>query len=374
MKQLFTPFMLGSYRLAHRIVMPPLTRMRAGSADGVPSPLAATYYSQRATEGGLIIAEAAQISQQGQGYPQTPGIYTPDQSAGWQTVTEAVKKRGAIFFLQLWHVGRISHSSHQSDGALPVAPSAIRPAGNAFTSSGQRVPFETPRALELNEIPQIVVDYRRAAENAKQAGFHGIEIHAANGYLLQQFLEDKTNHRNDRYGGSIENRARLLFEVLDAVSEVWPIDRVGVRLSPFSDVGDIADSDPTELYTYVIKVLAARGICYLHLIEPQVRAGLVEETNDEAPRSVATLFRSLFPGPLIVSGGFDADTAEQALAAGTADLVAFGRAFIANPDLPKRLELGAPLNTPDRSTFYGGAEHGYTDYPSIGEIGADTSG
>lgn len=372
MKQLFTPFVLGSYRLSHRIVMPPLTRMRAG-ADGVPSPLAATYYSQRAVEGGLIIAEATQISQQGQGYPHTPGIYTPDQVAGWRTVTEAVKKRGAIFFLQLWHVGRFSHSSHQRDGALPVAPSAIRPAGNAFTSSGQRVPFETPHALELNEIQQIVADYRRAAENAKQAGFHGIEIHAANGYLLQQFLEDKTNHRNDRYGGSIENRARLLFEVLDAVSEVWPIDRVGVRLSPFSDVGDIADSDPAKLYTHVIKVLAARGICYLHLIEPRVRAGLVEETNDEAPRSVATLFRSQFPGPLIVSGGFTADTAEQVLAAGTVDLVAFGRAFIANPDLPRRLELRSPLNAPDRSTFYGGGERGYTDYPSIDEIGADTS-
>jgi N-ethylmaleimide reductase len=373
MKQLFMPFVLGSDRLAHRIVMPPLTRMRAG-ADGVPSPLAATYYSQRATEGGLIIAEASQISQQGQGYPNTPGIYTPDQVAGWRTVTEAVKKRGAIFFLQLWHVGRISHSSLQRDGALPVAPSAIRPAGNAFTSSWQRVPFETPHALELNEIPQIVADYRRAAENAKQAGFHGIEIHAANGYLLEQFLADKTNHRNDRYGGSIENRARLLFEVLDAVSEVWPIDRVGVRLSPFSDVGDIADSDPAELYTHVIKALAARGICYLHLIEPRVRAGVVEETNDEAPRSVATLFRSQFPGPLIVSGGFTADTAEQALAAGTADLIAFGRAFIANPDLSRRFALHAPLNAPDLSTFYGGGERGYTDYPSIDEIGADTLG
>ncbi|MGW9018969.1 alkene reductase [Priestia megaterium] len=372
MKKLFTPFMLGSYRLTHRVVMPPLTRMRAGT-DGVASPLAATYYSQRATEGGLIIAEASQISQQGQGYPHTPGIYTQNQIAGWKIVTEAVKSQGAIFFLQLWHVGRISHSSFQKDGALPVAPSAIQPAGNAFTSTGQRVSFETPRALELNEIQQIVDDYRRAAENAKQAGFHGIEIHAANGYLLQQFLEDKTNHRNDRYGGSIENRARLLFEVLDAVLEVWPNDRVGVRLSPFNDVGDISDSDPLELYTHVIKVLSARGIGYLHLIEPQVRSGLVEDMNHEAPPSVATLFRPHFSGPLIVSGGFDADTTEQALAAGTADLVAFGRAFIANPDLPKRLELGAPLNVPDKSTIYGGAERGYTDYPRIDEIGVNTS-
>jgi N-ethylmaleimide reductase len=265
----------------------------------------------------------------------------------------------------LWHVGRISHSSFQRDGGLPVAPSAIPPAGNAFTSNFQRVPFETPHALELNEIKQIVADYRRAAENARQAGFDGIEIHAANGYLLEQFLADKTNQRNDEYGGSTENRARLLFEVLDAVSEVWPIDRIGVRLSPFSDVNGIADSDPAGLYTYVIKALAARGICYLHLIEPRVRAGVVEEPNDAAPRSVATLFRPVFSGPLIVSGGFTAESAQEALTAGTADLIAFGRAFIANPDLPKRLALGAPLNAPDKSTFYGGGAAGYIDYPAF---------
>jgi N-ethylmaleimide reductase len=365
--KLATPFKLGSFHLAHRVVMPPLTRMRAGRANGVPSPLAATYYGQRATEGGLIIAEATQISQQGQGYPQTPGIYTPDQVAVWRTVTQAVKDRSGIIFLQLWHVGRISYSAFQKDGALPVAPSAIRPAGNAFTNDFKRVPYETPRALELNEITQIVVDYRKAAENAKQAGFDGVEIHAANGYLLQQFLEDKTNHRTDRYGGSIENRARLLFEVLDAVAEVWPIERIGVRLSPFSNVGDVADSDPMGLYTFVFKALAARKLGYLHLIEARVRAGLVDQTDEAAPQSVATLLRPLFPGPFIVSGGFTAETAEQALAAGTADLVAFGRSFIANPDLPRRLALGAQLNTPDRSTFYGGTELGYTDYPSLEE-------
>jgi N-ethylmaleimide reductase len=368
--RLSTPFQLGPFRLAHRIVMPPLTRMRAGRANGVPSPLAATYYGQRATEGGLIIAEATQISQQGQGYPQTPGIYTPDQIAAWRTVTQAVKNRGGIIFLQLWHVGRISHSAFQKDAALPVAPSAIRPAGNAFTPDFRRVPHETPRALEFDEIPQIVADYRRAAENAKLAGFDGVEIHAANGYLLQQFLEDKTNHRTDRYGGSIENRARLLFEVLDAVSDVWPIDRVGVRLSPFSHVGDVADSEPMGLYTFVIKGLALRKLGFLHLIEARVRAGLVDQTDDAAPQSVATLLRPLFPGPFIVSGGFTADTAEQALAEGTADLVAFGRAFIANPDLPRRLALRAQLNAPDRSTFYGGTERGYTDYPSLDEVGA----
>jgi len=369
MKQMFTPFMLGPFQLTHRIVMPPITRMRAGRVDGVPSPLAATYYSQRATKGGLLIAEATQISQQGQGYPQTPGIYTPNQVAGWQPVTEAVHKRGGVIFLQLWHVGRISHSSLKDNGALPVAPSAIQPAGNAFTSSFQRVPYETPHALELNEIKQIVADYRKAAENAKLAGFDGIEVHAANGYLLEQFLEDKTNKRNDQYGGSIENRARLLFEVLDAVAEVWTADRIGVRLSPFTDLGDIADTDPEKLYTYVIKNLSARGLCYLHLIEPQSRSGLVEERNEAAPRSVSSLFRSLFQGPLIASGGFTAETSERALTVGTADLIALGRAFIANPDLPKRLKLGARLNEPDKSTFYGGAEHGYTDYPSLDESG-----
>ena len=366
--KLFTPFQLGPFRLAHRVVMPPLTRMRAGRADCVPSPLAATYYSQRTTNGSLIIAEATQISRQGQGYPQTPGIYTPEQVAAWQTVTDAVRQRGGIIFLQLWHVGRMSHSSIQLGGRLPVAPSAIPPAGNAFTDSFQRVPFETPHALETDEIQAIVADYRAAAENARRAGFDGIEIHAANGFLLQQFLEDKTNRRADRYGGSIENRARLLFEVIDAVAGIWPLDRIGVRLSPYSDVGDVADSDPAALYGYVIAELARRGICYMHLIEPRVRAGLVEQLNEAAPDSIARLFRDRFPGPLIVSGGHTAETADQTIAAGTADLVAFGRAFIANPDLPRRLAIGSPLNPYDRATFYGGGERGYTDYPSLVEF------
>ena len=374
MARLFTPFELGPWRLNHRVVMPPLTRMRAGLTDRVPAPLAASYYGQRATQGGLIIAEATQISQQGQGYPGTPGIYMPEQVVGWQDVTKAVKDRGGIFFLQLWHVGRLSHSSFQRQGALPVAPSAIRPAGNAFTSNWQRVPFETPRALESDDIAQILADYRTAAENAMQAGFDGVEIHAANGYLIQQFLEDKTNHRQDRYGGSIEKRARFLFEVIDAVSEVWPLDRIGVRLSPFSGIGDAADSDPAALYTCVASRLAGRGISYLHLIEPQSRAGLVDATDDKAPRSVARILRPVFSGPLIASGGFTADTAEQALAAGTADLIAFGRAFIANPDLPARLALRASLNAPDRSTFYGGdTEHGYTDYPTLRERNSDVA-
>lgn len=363
--ELNSPFQLGSLSLSHRIVMPPLTRMRAGADDGVPSPLAPIYYGQRATKGGLIIAEASQISRQGQGYPQTPGIYTAQQVAGWKKVVHAVKEKGGHFILQLWHVGRVSHSSIQEYGKLPVAPSAIAPAGNAFTNTFARVPYEVPHALGAGEICAIVADYKLAAENAKKAGFDGVEIHAANGYLLQQFLEDKSNQRTDGYGGTIENRARLLFEVLDAVAQVWPMDRIGVRLSPYSDVGDMADSDPNGLYTYVISRLEKQGIGYLHLIEPQVRAGLVAEINIHAPESVCKMFRTLFPGPLIASGGFTAESAEAALNAGTADLVAFGRMFIANPDLPKRLITGAELNVPNLKTFYGGAEAGYTDYPTL---------
>ena len=346
--------------------MPPLTRMRAGASDGVPSPLAPEYYGQRATPGGLMIAEATQISRQGQGYPQTPGIFTEPQMEGWAKVVNAVKAQGGHFILQLWHVGRISHSSLQANGSLPVAPSAVAPKGNAFTSTFGRVPHEVPHALERSEIAAIVADYKQAAINAKRAGFDGVEIHAANGYLLQQFLEDSSNHRTDPYGGSIENRARLLFEVLDAVSQVWPMDRIGVRISPYSDVGDMADSDPAALYTHVITRLSEARIGFLDLIEPQSRSGLAAERNLAAPESVCKLFRPLFAGPLIGSGGFTADSAEVALRAGVVDLVGFGRAFIANPDLPERLFTGADLNPLNSKTIYGGASQGYLDYPKLG--------
>lgn len=371
--KLFSPFQLGPIRLAHRVVMPPLTRMRAGLVDRVPSPLAATYYSQRASQGGLLIAEATQISQQGQGYPQTPGIYSEAQVEGWTAVTKAVKAKGAAFFLQLWHVGRVSHSSFQPGSALPVAPSAIAPAGETFTNSWQRAPYETPRALETAEITGVVQDYQRAARRAKDAGFDGVEIHAANGYLLDQFLQDRTNHRQDTYGGSVDNRMRLLLEVVDAVAEVWPLDRIGVRLSPYGENGDIADSDPQGLFTKVAQALAAKGIGYLHLIEPRSRAGLKEDVNDDAPPSVAAMLRPVFPGPLITSGGFTADTAEQVLQSGAADLIAFGRAFIANPDLPERLAKGMPLNAHHRPTFYGGDARGYIDYPFL-SAGATAGG
>lgn len=365
--KILTPLKLGSLQLKHRIVMPPLTRMRANS-EGIPSPFAATHYGQRSTEGGLIIAEATQISRQGQGYPQTPGIYTADQVAGWKPVVHAVRSRGGIFFLQLWHVGRISHSSFQENGLPPVAPSAIAPTGNAFTSTFGRAPYETPRALEHSEIQDIIDDYRKAAKNAKNAGFDGVEIHAANGYLLQQFLEDKSNQRSDGYGGPIENRAKLLFEVLDAITEVWPLDRIGVRLALFSDVGDMGDSNPFKLYNYVISELASRGISYLHLIEPQVRAGLTEEVNHDVPESVATMFRPHFTGTLIASGGLTPEAGEQLLNTGSADLIAFGRAFIATPDLVSRVKQHEEFNHPDRATFYGGGEKGYTDYPTLNEL------
>ncbi len=363
--KLNTPVQLGALELSHRIVMPPLTRMRAGASDGVPSPLAAAYYAQRATAGGLIIAEATQISRQGQGYPQTPGIYTEQQVEGWSKIVKAVKEKGGRIVLQLWHVGRVSHSSLQMNAAKPVAPSAIPPAGNAFTSTFARVPYEIPHALEINEIKFIVSDYKHAAFNANQAGFDGVEIRAANGYLLQQFLEDKSNHRKDQYGGSIENRSRLLLEVIDAVAQVWSLNRIGVRLSPYSDVGDMADSDPAALYEYVISQLNKKQIAYLDLIEPQARAGLVDEINTKAPESVCKLFRSYFSGPIIASGGFTPKTAEIAINLGIADLIGFGRMFIANPDLPKRIFLGEELNQPNRKTFYGGGVEGYLDYPEL---------
>lgn len=362
-----TPFQLGRMALAHRIVMPPLTRMRAGAADGVPSALTASYYAQRATQGGLIIAEAAQISRQAQGYPQTPGIYTEAQTQGWARVVKAVHDQGGYMVLQLWHVGRVSHSSLHEGGALPEAPSAIAPKGYGFDSQFGRVPYEVPHALSVDEIQGVVADYVRAAENAKAAGFDGVEIHAANGYLLQQFLEDQSNQRSDVYGGSIENRSRLLFEVIAAVNRVWPMSQIGVRLSPFSDVGDMADSDPASLYAYVIDELSKLGLGYLHLIEPQVRAGLGAALKHDAPESVCRMFRPRFKGPLIASGGFTAEKAETILREATADLVAFGRLFIANPDLPRRLITGAPLNSPNPKTFYGGGEVGYTDYPFLGE-------
>jgi N-ethylmaleimide reductase len=356
---LLSPVKLGPYELPNRIVMAPLTRNRAG-AGNVPTPLNAEYYAQRASAG-LIITEASQVSPQGMGYPQTPGIYSKEQVEGWRLVTDAVHERGGRIFLQLWHVGRISHPSLQPNGALPVAPSAIAPDGNAATYEGE-LPFVTPRALETQEIPDIIEQYRQGAQNALAAGFDGVEIHSANGYLLDQFLHDGSNQRTDQYGGSIENRARLLLEVTEAVTSVWGADRVGVRLSPSGTFNSMYDSNPEPLFSYVANALDRFGLAYLHIVEPRVDGNI---TLDRASGFPASYFRPIFHGTIITAGGYDRDSGNAVLAAGDADLVAYGRLFIANPDLPKRFALNAPLNKPDRSTFYGGDETGYTDYPTF---------
>lgn len=362
---LFSTLKIGPYELAHRVVMPPLTRMRASEPGDAPTALTAEHYQQRATPGGLIVAEASQISLQGKGYPRTPGIYTEEQAAGWEEVVRRVHGKGGLIFLQLWHTGRMSHSSYRPDGSLPVSASAVRPAGEAFGAGFKRYPYETPRALETAEISKIVADYRRAAGLSMEAGFDGVEIHGANGYLIEQFLEDRTNKRTDEYGGTVLNRMRFLLEVTDAVIEVWGAARVGVRLSPFGIAGDIADSDPMPLFMSAIKALSLRNIAYLHLIEPRVQPAVEEEERREAPTSIGALFRAAFNGPLIIAGGLTKASAEAALRSGTADAIAFGRAFIANPDLPQRLAAGAPLNPYNRKTFYGGSAQGYTDYPSL---------
>ncbi len=361
---LFAPLRVGALELSHRVVLAPLTRMRSTPPGDVPNSLNATYYGQRASKGGLLITEATQVSRQGKGYPGAPGIHSEEQVEGWKLVTESVHAKGGYIFLQLWHVGRMSHSSLHPEAGLPVSASALAPqdGSKAYTADFRQAEFETPRALELAEIPGIVEQYRRGAENAKAAGFDGVEIHGANGYLLDQFLEDKTNRRTDRYGGSIENRARLMLEVVDAVVGVWSKDRVGVRLSPFGKFLDMGDSDPVALFTYVLQQLSNRGVAYAHVIE--TRVGEDGRPAADTPRT-SEVFRNAFSGAFISAGGYSAETAEQTIAAGFVDAVAFGRHFIANPDLPKRFRINSPLNPYDRSTFYGGAEKGYTDYPAL---------
>lgn len=354
---LFAPYQLGSLTLANRIVMAPLTRSRAGAGD-VPTPLMAEYYAQRA-DAGLIITEASQISPQGKGYIQTPGIYSAAQVAGWRQVTDAVHAKGGKIVIQLWHVGRISHPNLQEGGALPVAPSAVQAVGQVFTGKGL-VDMVTPRALALDELPGIVADYRQAAQRASAAGFDGVEIHSANGYLLDQFLRDKTNLRTDAYGGAIENRTRLLLEVVDAVLGVWEKDRVGVRISPLSPANDIADSNPEPLFTEVVKHLSERAIGFLHVVE-----GVTGGPRDTGHSFKLATLRPLFKGTYIGNNGYTRGLALSTLAAHTADLIAFGKLFISNPDLVERLRRNAPLTEPDQSTFYGGNEHGYTDYPSL---------
>ena len=356
---LFQPFQLGGLTLANRVVMAPMTRNRADAA-GVATPLMAAYYQQRATAG-LIITESTPVSAEGVGYPFTPGIASDAQADGWLRVTDAVQALGGHVFVQLQHCGRISHPSLLPGNATPVAPSALRPAGQAVTYAGMQY-FVTPRALEAGEIQGIVAQYQRAAAMARRAGFDGVEVHGGNGYLVDQFLRDGTNRRTDAYGGSTPNRLRLLNEILDAVSAVWPARRVGVRLTPENSFNSMSDSDPQAHFGYFAEQLSRRGLAYLHVVE-----------GDMTGQGATLDYRDLrwrFGGPYLANNAYDLTRAQAAVHRGAVDLVAFGAPFIANPDLVRRYRENLPLNEPDRSTFYTGGETGYTDYRAYADVQA----
>jgi len=352
MLSVLTPYVLDGLSLPNRLVLAPMTRSRA-LEGGVPSPLALEYYVQRASAA-LIVTEGTQVSPEGQGYIATPGIYSPEQEAGWKRIVDAVHAAGGRIYAQLWHVGRVSHTSFQPGGAAPVAPSAIAIDGKTWTPEGQQ-PFSTPRALERDEIASVVAQYRQGAEVAHRAGFDGVELHGANGYLIDQFLRDGSNHRTDEYGGAIPNRIRFLTEVFDAVAMVFGAARVGVRISPSGSFNGMSDSDPKALFSAVADALTARGAGYLHVIDPVA-----------GEDRIAPLLRRHFPGTLILNGGFDARTGSGAIDEKLADLVSYGVPFLANPDLPRRFADGATLNAPDFATFYQGGERGYVDYPALG--------
>lgn len=349
--QLFTPIKVGDLTLPNRVIMAPLTRSRAIGGGRVPNELMVEYYVQRASAG-LILTEATAVTPQGVGYADTPGIWSEEQVAGWKKVTDAVHKAGGLISLQLWHVGRISHPMFLN-GDLPVAPSAIKPAGHVSLVRPQ-VEYPTPRALELDEIPGIVAAYRKGAENAKRAGFDGVEVHGANGYLLDQFLQSSTNQRTDIYGGSIENRARLMLEVVDTCIEVWGAGRVGLHLAPRGDSHDLSDADPAATFGYVATEMGKRGIAFIC-----ARESLGE--NRLGPQ-----LKQAFGGVYIANEKMSKEIAENVIATGEADAVAFGKLFIANPDLPRRLKDNAPLNPPRPESFYSGNAEGYTDYPALG--------
>lgn len=357
MASLFEPVKMGDLQLSNRVFMAPLTRNRA-LADGTPGELAEKYYRQRAGAG-LIITEATQISPQGKGYLNTPGIHDDAHVNAWQQVTRAVHEAGGHVFLQLWHVGRISHTSLQPDNAAPLAPSAIKANSQTFTEQGM-VDVSTPRAMTADEIRQTVADYRQAAEYARQAGFDGVEVHAANGYLIDQFIQDRTNQREDEYGGELENRIRFLTEVVEAVIDVWGPRCVGVRLSPTGTFNDMGDSDPLSTFGAVINGLNNYDLAYLHMVE---NFPGIESTSDD--RVIMQELIDRWSGFYIANGGYDGDSGQAAIDSRHADAVAYGRPFIANPDLPLRLQQQAELNVPDETTFYGGDAHGYTDYPFL---------
>ena len=349
MTSLFDPLRAGAFMLKNRVVLAPLTRCRS-SAGRVPNDLMREYYVQRASAG-LVLSEATSVSAMGVGYPNTPGIWSEEQVAGWKRITEAVHAAGATMLLQLWHVGRVSHPDYLG-GALPVAPSALAPKGHVSLLRPMR-DYVVPRTLELSEIPGIIAEYRRGAENAKRAGFDGVEVHGANGYLLDQFLQDSTNLRTDSYGGPIENRARLMLEVVDACIDVWGADRVGLHLAPRGDAMSMGDSNPLATFGYVAEKMRQRKIAFLCTRE------------HEGADSIGPQLKKIFGGVLIANEKFTKETAESAINSGRADAVAFGQLFIANPDLPERFKLNAPLNTPDPSTFYAQGPKGYTDYPFL---------
>lgn len=349
MTTLFDPLRAGALTLRNRIVLAPLTRCRA-SEGRVPNDLMRDYYVQRAAAG-LILSEATSVTPMGVGYPDTPGIWSDEQVAGWKRITDAVHAAGGTMLLQLWHVGRVSHPSYL-DGALPVAPSAIAPQGHVSLIR-PKTDYVVPRALELSEIPGVIAEYRRGAENAKRAGFDGVEVHGANGYLLDQFLQDSTNLRTDAYGGPIENRARLLLEVVDACIDVWGADRVGLHLAPRGDAHTMGDSNPLATFGYVAEQTGQRRIAFLCARE------------HEGADSIGPQLKKIFGGVFIANEKFTKETAEAAINSGRADAVAFGQQFIANPDLPERFKLGAPLNAPDPATFYAQGPKGYTDYPYL---------
>jgi N-ethylmaleimide reductase len=353
--ELFSSYRLGELELENRMVLSPMTRSRA-IGENVPNPIAATYYLQRASAG-LIITEATQVSPQGVGYIRTPGLHSPAQVTGWRKVTDAVHQAGGTIFAQLWHVGRVSHPDFHNS-ALPVAPSALEVAGEAFTTDG-RVKIVTPRALELHELPGIVAQFQTAAENAKAAGFDGVELHGANGYLLDQFLRDGSNRRADAYGGSVRNRARFPLEVAEAVIGVWGSERVGYKLSPYFAGYSMSDSNPIETFSYVADQLNGLGVGYLHVTEPITGPAPVGAVR------VTPLLRDRFDGAMVVNGGYDVHSGDAAIARGEADLVAFGVPFLANPDLPARYRKNAMLNPADQATFYAGEEKGYIDYPAL---------
>lgn len=361
--KLFSPLKVGAIDLKNRIVMAPLTRNRARAEDDAPFEMHVDYYAQRAGAG-LIVTEASQISPEGKGYAWTPGIHSPAQIAGWKAVTDAVHARGGRIVLQMWHVGRISHTVLQPNGQAPVAPSAISAQGKTFDGEGF-VETSEPRALELSEIPRVIEDYRKAARNAIEAGFDGVEIHAANGYLIDQFLRDGANQRTDAYGGSIENRTRFMREVVEAVTEIWGADRVGIRLSPFSNANNIADSDPMPLFERAVDILNGFGLAYLHMVEGQTGGPRALEEG----QSIEAL-RARFDGVYMANNGYDREMAVETVESGKAELVAFGRPYIANPDLAERLLADAPLNDLDPDTLYGGGRKGYTDYPALTETQA----